>query len=357
MPQYAILRTKKLKTRAKITAAVGHNLRLRQQSNIDSSKTKLNEILFNSLDVDVAKAASLQEKLTDFYASLDIKERKNNVLMMEFVATASPSFFKGKTVEQIGKWALDQVQFVKNEFGQQLKLAVLHMDETSPHIHFMVSTEIKSLKRYKNQKGEFHKETWSLNADRYNPEFLVGLQDRFAEHNKKWKLVRGVRGSMRKHVPMKNFYRAIDLAMQTDYKKQIDKLVDNVEITLGERLSMNVVRQKIREFLAPYINLFAKQQKAAQALAKLDFHRLQEEIIAERKELKAGLAEVDNKREIYREAINGRLIDIKANEILIEQNKALAEELERIKSKYEPSSQSRTRTKLPNLISRENLPG
>lgn len=340
MPQYAILRTKKLKTRTKITAAAGHNLRLRQQSNIDNSRTKLNEILFNSLDVDLAIAASMQEKLSEFYAGLGIKERKNNVLMMEFVATASPGFFKGKSIEQIGKWALDQVQFVKNEFGQQLKLAVLHMDETSPHIHFLVSTELKSLKRYKNQKGEFHKETWSLNADRYNPEFLAGLQDRFADHNKKWKLVRGVRGSMRKHVPMKNFYRAIDLAMQTDYKQKIDKMVDNIEMTLGERLSMNVVRKKIREILSPYINFFAKQQKAAKTLAKLDFHRLQKEIIADRNRLKAEQTEVKSLREIYKEAINGRSLDIKANEVLIEQNKILARELAKMKEKYEPDNQS-----------------
>jgi len=355
MRQYAILRTQKLKTRTKITAAAGHNLRLRQQSNIDSSRTKLNEILFNSLDVDVAKAASMQEKLTEFYASLGIKERKNNVLMMEFVATASPGFFKGKSIEQIGKWALDQVQFVKNEFGQQLKLAVLHMDETSPHIHFMVSTEIKSLKRYKNQKGEFHKETWSLNADRYDPEFLIGLQDRFAEHNKKWNLVRGVRGSMRKHVPMKKFYRAIDLAMQTDYKPKIDELVNNVEMSLGERLSMQVVRRKIREFLMPYINLFAKQQKAAAALAKLDFHRLQEEIIADREKLKAGLAEVDARREVYREVINGNSSVSKLNAELRMKNKFLEEELFRMKRKYEPDG--KPMPVQPGLISGKNLPG
>ncbi|KDD18242.1 MobV family relaxase [Bordetella bronchiseptica] len=354
MRQYAILRTQKLKTRTKITAAAGHNLRLRQQSNIDSSRTKLNEILFNSIDVDVAKAASMQEKLTEFYASLGIKERKNNVLMMEFVATASPGFFKGKSIEQIGKWALDQVQFVKNEFGQQLKLAVLHMDETSPHIHFMVSTEMKSLKRYKNQKGEFHKETWSLNADRYDPEFLVGLQDRFAEHNKKWNLVRGVRGSMRKHVPMKKFYRAIDLAMQTDYKPKIDELVNNVEMSLGERLSMQVVRRKIREFLMPYINLFAKQQKAAVALAKLDFHRLQEEIIADRNKLKAGLAEVDARREVYKEAINGRSSDYQAIESLTVKNQKLEAELARMKRKYEPDGE--VMLVQPGLISGKNLP-
>lgn len=166
-------------------------MRLRQQSNIDESRSEQNEILYNSLDADMTKATSIQDKLSEFYACLGIKERKDNVLMLEFVATASPDFFKGKTIEQIGRWAADQVKFMKNEFGEQLKFAVLHMDESSPHIHFLISTELKSLKRYKNQKGEFHKETWSLNAKRYDPEFLVGLQDRYAEHNGKWKLRRG----------------------------------------------------------------------------------------------------------------------------------------------------------------------
>lgn len=336
MPQYAILRAKKIKTRAQITAAAEHNLRLRQQSNIDESRSERNEILYNSLDADMTKAASMQDKLSEFYASLDIKERKDNVLMLEFVATASPDFFKGKTIEQIGRWAADQVKFVKNEFGEQLKFAVLHMDESSPHIHFLISTELKSLKRYKNQKGEFHKETWSLNAKRYDPEFLVRLQDRYAEHNRKWKLSRGVKGSMRKHVPMKTFYRAIDLAMQTDYKAKIDKLVDNIEMTIGERLSMNAVRKKIREFLTPYIASFAKQQKIARVLGKLDFHRLQEEIISDKKKLKAEFSEVNSRKDVYQEAIKGRLLDIRANEVLMEQNMLLCRELERMKNKYEP---------------------
>lgn len=135
---------------------------------------------------------------------------------------------------------------------------------------------------------------------------------------------------------MKTFYRAIDLAMQTDYKTKIDKLVDNIEMTIGERLSMNAVRKKIREFLAPYIASFAKQQKIARVLGKLDFHRLQEEIISDREKLRAELSEVDSRRDVYQEAIKGRFLDIRANEVLMEQNTLLCRELERMKNKYEP---------------------
>ena len=203
----------------------------------------------------------------------------------------------------------------------------------------MISTELKSLKRYKNQKGEFHKETWSLNAKRYDPEFLVGLQDRFAEHNKSGSCSRCSRLDA-KACADEEVLRAIDLAMQTDYKTKIDRLIDSVEISLGERLSINVVRQKIRELLTPYIDFFAKQQKTANALARLDFHRLQNEIVAERKKLKSGLEEVDQRREIYKEAINGRFLDLKANQVLMEQNKLLARELARMKQRYEPQAPS-----------------
>ena len=161
---YAILRAKKIKTKIQITNASEHNLRLRNQNNIDPDRSELNQILFNPLGIDQKSPSSFQEKLSEFYSDIGVKEKKDNVLLYEYVATASPDFFKNKSVKQIGKWASDQVKFMKDQFGTQLKLAVLHLDERTPHVHFFVSTELKSVKKYKNRYGECEKETWSLNS-------------------------------------------------------------------------------------------------------------------------------------------------------------------------------------------------
>lgn len=99
----------------------------------------------------------------------------------------------------------------------------------SPHLHFCVTTEHLSVKKYKNQKGEFHKETWSLNAKRYDPEFLAELHTRHALHNKPYGLVRGVRGSVRSNTPLKEFYRAVDKAMSTDYIKVLEEEISRLK--------------------------------------------------------------------------------------------------------------------------------
>ena len=186
-----ILRTKKIKTRGNITQAAEHNFRLREQGNINSEKSNQNKIFINSLGVDTSRASDLQEKLSVFYEGLGVKERSDNVLMMEFIISASPGFFENKTPNQVEVWAKHQVEFFEKKFPGQVKIAVLHLDEKTPHLHFMVGTEIESVKKYKNQKGEFFKKSWSLNAFRYNKQFLIDLHTEHA----KFGLKRGVKGN------------------------------------------------------------------------------------------------------------------------------------------------------------------
>ena len=148
--QYCILRTRKIKTCNHITRCAEHNFRLRTQRNIDSSQSQNNQILVNALAADTSKSADLQEKLSGYYQSLGIKPKADNVLMMEWLVTATPEFFAGKSQQEISQWAKAQVDFMKAEFGDQIKLAVLHLDEKSPHIHFLVSTGFVAQIRYTN---------------------------------------------------------------------------------------------------------------------------------------------------------------------------------------------------------------
>lgn len=209
---FCILRTKKIKSNVNINLATAHNLRLRHQGNIDKNKSCLNIVLINALNADLNDKKDFQYKLQEFYDNLKIKQKTDNVLMMEFVVSASPEFFENEcnTEDKIKEWANSQVEFFKNEYGTQLKMAVIHRDEKTPHIHFSISTELKSIKKYKNQLGEFHKETYSLNAKRYDPEYLIKLHDRFSLSNQKFGLIRGKRNSKKIHKPVKEYYN--DLA-------------------------------------------------------------------------------------------------------------------------------------------------
>ena len=107
------------------------------------------------MKVNLTRADALQKAITGRYEALGAKERKNSVLAQEFIISASPEFFDGLSDEKVAIWAEHQLKFMKNEFGDNLQVAVLHLDEKTPHLHFLLSCEEKSLKRYKNQKGEF----------------------------------------------------------------------------------------------------------------------------------------------------------------------------------------------------------
>ncbi|MBR8150492.1 MobV family relaxase [Burkholderia vietnamiensis] len=343
-----ILRTEKVKSRAQITQAAEHNFRLRTQNNIDSSRSYLNQVLVNTLGVDTKKSSDLQEKLSAYYKSLDIKERGDSVLMMEFVVSASPEFFEKKSQKEILAWASEQTKFMKNEFGDQLKIAVLHQDEKTPHIHFMIGTEVKSVKKYKNQKGEFFKETWSLNAKRYNPIFLRDLHDRHAEWNKKWNLKRGVRGSMRKHKSLKEFYSMVDKALNADYESEIERVIDSMNTGLFGGVSIDEVREKFK----PMMSGVLKQNKALRAKYALeikewalDLANREAKLDAIEKSLANREKLLEDTREVYREAINSKGLDAENIFSMTEKMLALEDENKRLKEKYEPSKQTTKNTK------------
>lgn len=204
---YSIIRAVKHKSRSSITNAAEHNLRLRTQENIDATRTHLNRVVWDSFGVGESKrSATFQEHLTEHYKGIGAKENKDSVLMLEFVATASPEFFEGLDDGQLDGWAAKQVEFMRDKFGENLRMGVLHKDEKTPHLHFFVSTEERKTRIYKNRHGSTTKEVCVLNAKRWNPEFLTALQTEYADANAGFGLRRGKRHSKAKHVPLKELY-------------------------------------------------------------------------------------------------------------------------------------------------------
>ena len=328
-----ILRTKKIKTRGNITQAAEHNFRLREQSNINSEKSNQNKILVNSLGADTSRASDLQEKLSVFYEGLGIKERSDNVLMMEFIISASPGFFENKAPNEVEVWAKHQVEFFEKKFPGQVKIAVLHLDEKTPHLHFMVGTEIESVKKYKNQKGEFFKKSWSLNAKRYDKQFLIDLHTEHAKHNERFGLKRGVKGSMRKHTSLKEFYKIVDKALNADYGKQIEKSIQALETGL---LSGKVSIEEVREKFKPTINGILKQNKVLKEKFALDVKKWAEDLSKREAELDEALKDAHSRKALYVEAINEKRHDTNLLAEMKIENDDLQKENARLKAKYEP---------------------
>ena len=132
---FVILRHAKIKSSAR-GAVISHNHRLSdavEKINIDPEKGHLNRSLMGQ-----GAMQRLNEKLPS-------KMRKDAVIAIETLITASPEFFdaiekdRSKLSEnpKFKKWVVDSQIWMKKEWGDNVIDAVLHMDESSPHIHFL----------------------------------------------------------------------------------------------------------------------------------------------------------------------------------------------------------------------------
>ena len=250
-----------------------HNLRDRtnNEKNIDASKSHQNEILIDDFDLQSAKefGTGYAKKLNDYYNKLEIKQRRDAVQAMEFILTASPEFFAKATQKEKEKWVKTQVDFARKEFGKNLKLAVLHQDESTPHIHLVISTEITKVQKFKNRYGTCEKKVTSLNAKRFNRSYLKDLHTRYAEHNKEFGLIRGLEGSEATHTDLKTNRADVKEALNSDYTKQINKEIDKQfgsKNLLG--LPNKFTATEIKEGLTPFINKIVKKQKTLKTKVK-----------------------------------------------------------------------------------------
>lgn len=181
---YGICRVQKVKA-----AAVGsmqyHNDRLpgeHSNPNIDHSKRGDNaEFIKHG-----SYRAEVNDRIERFRKS-DRKVRKDAVVLVEGVMTASPEFFEGKSRDEVMAFFRDGFDFVKSEVGEgNMVHFTVHMDESTPHAHFGF-TPIKD--------GTL---SWKNYFD--GRDALRGWQDRFFEKvSKPWRLERGEKDTGRTH--------------------------------------------------------------------------------------------------------------------------------------------------------------
>jgi len=138
MDHFAILRHGKLKAFT-VGVALAHNHRnadshhgqaAEEQPNIDKTLSHLN----SGFDVNAKSKV---------FGSIPNKRRKDAVVCVEVLLTASPDFFDSIETDrtalsshpQFLKWCEKSREWAEKEFGKNLIECTLHMDETTPHFH------------------------------------------------------------------------------------------------------------------------------------------------------------------------------------------------------------------------------
>lgn len=215
---FAIARIKKHKSTS-LQAVDNHNRRLVSTSNCDPKKTFLNQRY--SKDSTKSTKELVQEKLD----SLGIKKhRKDAVVAVELVLTASPEYFRPEDPKnynhydknRMEKWKKATSDFLKSKYSSQLIVEVnLHLDEATPHMHVILVPSVKKKRKKKQSKKEkdagcepiFYESNGLCAKEMFNRDKLVELQTDYAESLKHLGLVRGKTNSKVKHQEVKQYYK------------------------------------------------------------------------------------------------------------------------------------------------------
>jgi len=131
---FAILRHAKIKNTTK-GAAISHNHRLSDEAKINIDKTR------SHLNVYFAGPGA-KDRID---AKVPEKHRKDAVVAVEILLTSGPEFFdqieadreKLMVSPKFKAWVKESIGWAQKEFGANLVDAVLHMDESTPHIHIL----------------------------------------------------------------------------------------------------------------------------------------------------------------------------------------------------------------------------
>mgnify|MGYP003625577233 CR=1 FL=1 len=199
---FAILRVKKIKSIAAISAMNRHWFRTQNTFNSIEKKQKFNRVLKGSGDV-----------LNDFREVIEAKGikkfRKNGVLTLEFVATFSPEYIYQNTKSELKEdankrvnlWLKNTMSWIDKTFGENCTSIIYHGDESTPHIHFVV-TPLK-----KNKNGQYGLCAKDITGGKQK---LRALQDSYHNEVKGCGLKRGIRRKTPKsHQSLSHFYSSI----------------------------------------------------------------------------------------------------------------------------------------------------
>ena len=147
-----------------------------------------------------------------------------NCVADELLFTATNTFFKNMDKEDILEWANTCMEFVYNDLGytkEQVLHATIHLDEKTPHIHCVVVPLVKKFDKRTNT------ERYTISKKQYIKDkiHLSELQDKYHARliEKGYDLERGIKGSDRKHIKMKD-YKAINNKLEQNLTIRNEKL-------------------------------------------------------------------------------------------------------------------------------------
>lgn len=184
---YAIYRTAKLGSFGEIGGSLSHTYRTRPTPNADESRIHLNE---HSLETYNSCFAAIKNSIPE-------KRRKNAVLCIEHLITASPNW-EGWGTKKEEDFFKKSLEFLNKKYGKENVVACsIHRDETTPHlIVYVVPID---------EKGGLNAKKWLGGRSK-----LSQTQTDFANEVKSLGLERGLENSKARHKTLKKYYAVVN---------------------------------------------------------------------------------------------------------------------------------------------------
>lgn len=186
---FAIMRAKKLTSMGSVAASMQHCYRDRDTPNADQTRTA---------DNDHRAATSTDQAMGRLRELLPEKRRKDAVLAVEYVMTASPEWWTKATSEQQADFFDQAHKWLADKYGaDRIITASVHRDETSPHLSAFVVPLTQdgrlSAKEFIGNKAQMTRDQTTFAASVAD----LGLQ-------------RGIEGSKARHTRIQAFYEALE---------------------------------------------------------------------------------------------------------------------------------------------------
>lgn len=323
MANFAILRTEKLKTIQDVAGSGSHVFRLRDTPNADPAKQKLNKILVGGESNQLHRI--VQDRIET--GGTKARVRKDSVRAIEFLLTASPEWFEKASPQKLEKWQEANVKWLKNKYGEEnLVSAVLHMDETTPHIHAHV---VPITADGRLSAKEF------IGGTRHR---LQELQTDYAKAMQGFGLERGSEKSIAKHENIKTYYKHVNDAKSGKIRVPVvDKPPlfkrDEYQETMKKRVAKLATSAKYWKFEA------VRLSKTSNSKAVEEAEKKTKETEERKQKLETQLAEILNKKlavdedySRYREKKNVEVQGLtEQNERFREKNKLLKRENDKLR--------------------------
>jgi len=189
MANFAIMRCKKLSGMGSVASSLQHCYRDRETPNADSDQTQYNQCYLSE---------STDEAMGRLRELLPEKRRKDAVLAIEYVMTASPEWFETATPRQQATFFTLSKMWLEDKYGKdRVVAAVVHRDEATPHLSAYV---VPLTEDGRLSAKEFIGSRSKMRDD----------QTSFAESVSQLGLDRGIKGSQATHQTVQHYYESLN---------------------------------------------------------------------------------------------------------------------------------------------------